>query len=253
MNEEMLKQIEAMSDADKQALLSTQFPPELEKEANAQIDTSILADSLYTFGFLQGERAFAEVDGLDKLASEDVAAHEAYEKEVSDSIEAALTSLGTAENEDYVEMHKEAQAAAALIFEGYSDAIEKLAKSKAGFLGKAKSLAKAGLKKVQSTAKGAAKATEKHVKKHSGKYGLGGGVLAGAAVTKAMEKKSADLTAAELVDIASDVALEKAAAAVAIEEGISKLAARGAVKGEAITKTAAVTAPQGRSLFSAKE
>jgi hypothetical protein len=211
----IFEQVEQLSDTDKKALLETQFPEELEKEAAAELDSHLLADALYSYGYLQGERELAEVDGLDKVAAETVQAFEAAEQEMGEQIDACLGSLGTAEGDDVAELHKEAQAAAALIFEGFSDCLEKQAA--AGHMAKLKGAVKGGLKKLEGAAK-------KHGK------GAAGGAAAGAAggymAKKHMDKKASDMTIGEI----RDVIFEEAAAAAVINEGVEKLASKGAGK-----------------------
>lgn len=212
MYENMMEEIENMTAEEQQALLETQFPEEMEKMAAAEIATGELTEALYAYGWLSAERAVAEHDGLDKIASEALEEHEAAEAQVGAIIEAALETLGTAYNEDEVGMHKEAQAAAAVIFEGYSDALEKIAKSKPskGFMAK--------MKAYYGKAK-------KHVGAHSGKYGLGAGAAAGLAGGY-MSKKASDMTLGEIVDVVQSVN--------EVEAGLEKIAKRGAAKGKGL-------------------
>lgn len=222
----IFEQVEQLSDADKKALLETQFPEELEKEAAAELDGHLLADALYSYGYLQGERALAEVDGLDKVAAETVQEFEAAEKEVGEQIDSCLSSLGTADQEDLVELHKEAQAAAALIFEGFSDCIEKMAA--AGHFAKAQAAAKGGLKKLHDAGKKAKGAAMGAAKKHGkgAAAGAAGGAVAGYMAKKHMDKKASDMTIGEI----RDVIFEEAAAVSTISEGVEKLAAKGGEK-----------------------
>jgi L-fucose mutarotase/ribose pyranase (RbsD/FucU family) len=223
MNAEILNKVEQMSQEDAEALLNTQFPAELEKEAEAEIDGASLADALYQYGCLTAERAVAEEEGLDKFAAEDVEAHEASEKEIGEAIESLLTATGTVEIEDEAELHKEAQAAASLVFEGYTDTLEKLAKDKASFVKGVSKKLHEGMKK----AKDAAKATHKAGKK--GGYHALGGLAVGAGAMKAKEmlsKKASELTFGEIYDMMFD----KMAGDNEVADGIDKIAARASKK-----------------------
>jgi hypothetical protein len=235
MEKNIFDEIEKMTDAEKQALLNTQFPEELEKEAAAELDTSLLADALYSYGWLQAQRALADVDGLDKVAADDLKAHEQAEEEVAEQIEACLQSLGTHVNEDDAELHKEAQVCAALIFDGFSDCIEQGCMDKeaaSAMAAKAGKMAMKGLHKMKAAGKKVGKKALGLAKKHGGKAALFGGGAAAAKLHSAMSKESGALTPEQLVEIASDVALEKQATITVIEDGINKLAAKGAHKGK---------------------
>jgi len=247
MRPEIFEEVEKMSEEEKKTLLNTQFPEELEKEAAAELDTTLLADALYSYGWLQAQRSMAEVDGLDKVAAADLAAHEKAEQEAGEQIEACLASLNTAEAKDPVELHKEAQVAAALIFDGFSDCVEQSCLDKeaaAGMLGKAKSMAAKGLGKLKGAAKAGGhkaavlgrKAGRKGLalaKKH-GKGAAAGAALGAAAGGYAMSKKSSELTVGELLDIVR----EQQDMDDTICDGVEKLAAKGAAKGEKLNKMA---------------
>ena len=249
MNEELLNQIESMSEVEIEALLETQFPEELEKQAAAEIAESELAEALYTYGALSAERAIAELEGegdLSKVASEEeIQAHIEAEASVGDAIEAVIAELGLAELEDEVELHKTAQACAAVIFEGYADSLEKIAAKKGspGMMRRLKDLADSAKKKTVS----AAEAAKKNVLTHSGKYGLGAGLGAGAAGMSLMAKKASDMTVGELVGTIGGIAI--------LDDGIEKLAKRGKGRGQSLmekmksglskAKSSAVSAAKG--------
>jgi hypothetical protein len=265
MDANIFEQIEKMTDAEKKALLETQFPEELEKEASTELDATLLADALYNYGWLQAQRAMAEENGLDKVAAEDLAAHEQAEKEVGEQIEACLNSLGTHLTDDTSELHKEAQVAAALIFDGFSDCIETatLDKEAAVKIASIKGMALKHLAKGRKAAVGAGKAAMRGMKrgygkakglvmKHRGKAGLGAGLLAGAAAHKAMSKSSSALSAEELVDLASDVALEKQAMIDLVVDGIDKLAAKGEKKGKKLMEAHKASSKSSKSSASSK-
>jgi hypothetical protein len=247
MSKDIFSMIEGMSDVEKNELLNAEIPAELEKQAEADLDQASLADALYNYGWLSAERAIAEEEGLDKFASEDLEAHENSEKEIGEAIESLMSSLGVADSEDEVELHKEAQAAASLIFEGYSDCFEKLAaKQKASFIQNLSKKTMAGLKaakeKTVEKAREAAKAAKKGAKEavkgahnigKKGGYGAIGGAGAlylGAKAKQKLEKKASEMTVGELYEGFS----EKIAAEMEIMEGIDKLAAKGAKKAKKI-------------------
>lgn len=225
MINQILKEIETMTDAEKQAVLAAEVPAEMEKEAEAYLDTVALGEALYNYGALQGELAVANSEGLDKVASEDLEAHNTALAEVSAEIDTHMQNLGFDAIEDQVEFHKEAQVAAGIIFEGYADSIEKLAK------GKGAGAVAAFMAKAKKHGEGAAK----HVAKHKGKYALGAGAAAagGYGAHKLMAKKANEATLADIVDAidARDLALVGRSE---LEGGLDKLAAKGAGKGKAI-------------------
>lgn len=221
MNENIFEQVEKMTDAEKQAALSAEIPEEIQKEAAAELDSAVLADALYSYGWLNAERAIAEVDGLDKVAADALAAHEQAEAEAAQAIESSLESLGSHLTEDVVELHKEAQAAAALIFNGYSDCLEKNAKAGAGHLEKVKGAMKAGYKKL----KGAAKSGGRMAYKHRGKAAAMGAAAGTYMAAKHLDKHASDeqLSVEQMIDIASEVALEKAVFEAEVGQGIDNL------------------------------
>ncbi len=229
MNAELLAEIEQMSEEELTAIMETEFPEELEKQAAAQLAEDGLINALYAYGALSAERAFAEIEGdgdLSKVASaEEIESHENAEAEVGAIIEQAIAELGLAEVEDEVEMHKTAQACASIIFDGYTDTLEKIAK-------KGKAAAGVGVKlKELGTAVSAAlskkkNAAKKLIKDHAGKAGLIGGAALGAGAYKGyqmMDKRASDMTVGELAAAINGVN--------EIEAGIEKLAKKGSKKG----------------------
>lgn len=257
MEQNIFAEIEKMTEEEKKSLLNTQFPEELEKEAAAELDTTLLADALYSYGYLQAQRSLAEVDGLDKVAAEDLKAHEQAEAEVSAQIEACLNSLGTPLKEDQAELHKEAQVAAAIIFDGFSDCLEEFMEKNAAMAPKIKAMGgkvMAHLRAAGGKAKHHAGRAGAFLKKHKGKAGLAaGGIAAGTyAAHRAMSKKSSEMTADELVELASEVALEKQAMIDTIAEGIDKLAAKGAHKGKKMHEMFSKASKSSKSSASSK-
>lgn len=223
---------EKLTDAQKQEILGMEFDAELEKEASDEVAESDLQNALYAYGMFKAdvevEAEEAGEDGLSKEASEQF---EAAETEISAAIEAGVEELGLADIEDEAELHKTAMACAGIIFEGYSDQMEKwAAKSKKdgkglkGMYGNMKK--KVGA--LGEKAKGLAAKGHKLVKKHPGKAGAiaAGGLALGYGAKKLMDKKASDLSASELIDLT----LEKQATVEVVVEGIEKLAARGAAK-----------------------
>lgn len=227
MLEDLMKEIEQMSDAEKQALLNTQFPEELSKQAEAEVNEALLADSLYAYGWLSAERAVAEIDGLDKVAKEQLDAHMESEKEVGEQIEQALGALEIADSEDEVALHKTAQACAALIFEGYSDCLEKIAKKE----------------KMLDKVKGMASAANKKLKAHRGKAGVAAGLAAGYAGKKVMDKKASEMTLGQIVETINGVS--------EIEQGVEKLAAKGGAKAKALMEGAQEALAKGKKVLKA--
>lgn len=225
---EIEKEIEGMSAEQKQSLLNTAFPAELEKQAEAQLASGDLADSLYALGGLYADQALAAADGVEKIAAEQQQEFDAAEKEISDAIDAGIEATGLNAIADESEMHKEAQAAAGLILAGYVDYLDKVAAADGGKLSKVKAM----LGKAKDAVKGAAKKSHAHVMKHKGKYALGAGAAGGAAgmhLKNKMEKKAADLTVEQI----SDTILEKLATDAVVDESFEKIAGAGLEKAKA--------------------
>lgn len=239
MLNDILKTLEGMTEAEKQDILNTEFPAELEKQAAAHIDAEQLREALYNYGWLAAERAVAEEDGLDKVASEDLEAHDQAVEECGQAIEDLLTDLGTAEIEDTAELHKEAQVCASIMFDGYSDFMDKLAASK----GKAAMGAiKGALKSVKSKlSKGVAagqkkgKKALKMIRKHPGKAALiaGGAAAGGYAGKKGMDhmkKKASDASVLEMAQAVAEIQGYENELLSEVTEGVEKLAAKGGNK-----------------------
>lgn len=182
--------------AEDQALLNTDFPEEIEKQAAAEV---ALAQDLYASGF--AKLASESADAMDKVAEEE----EEEEKEKP-------------ENKLDEEEKKEAAARGAFIAQGYIDGLKKLGSDRHGdenhyiypfiaeklaaggmeagrvasFLSKLKSSAGAGAGKAKAMAgKGKEKAMagaqkmKKMVGEHRGKAGLLAGGAAGVAAGRA--------------------------------------------------------------------
>ena len=238
MNPNLIAQLEKMTAEEQQELLDTQFPAELEKEAAAEVAQAELTNALYTYGWLAGERALAEAEGngdLSKVASaEDIESHEQSEADVSALIDESVEALALGETADEIEMHKIAQVCAAVIFDGYSDAIEKVATAVAPVKGKKfleslKSVADAAKKKLHSgveSVKGGAESVKKHVKEHGKKYSAGAGLGAGLAAGHLMSKKASDMTVGEFFEVTQGVH--------EVNMGVEKLASKGVEKGKSL-------------------
>jgi hypothetical protein len=225
--------MEKMSEEDLQAILDTEFDAELEKEASDELAQSDLENALYAYGAykadLEIESEEAGEDGMSKEASENF---EAAETEISAAIEAGIVELGLDAIEDDVEMHKTAMSAASLIFEGYTDHMEKCAaKSKKDGKG-LKGMYGAAKKKIGALAGKAGALGKKHGK--AGALLAGGAALGygGAKAHEHMKKSASELTAAELVDLT----LSKQATVEVVADGIEKLAARGSAKAGLLSK-----------------
>lgn len=154
MNAELIKQLENMSEEEIQAIMSAEIPEELEKQAAAELAEAELIAALRTYGALTAERAVAEVASegdLSKVASaEEIEAHAQAEAELGALIEEALNSLSIAENENEIALHKTAQACAAVIFEGYTGALENLVDASAELAPAVEKLAHAAIEKASA-------------------------------------------------------------------------------------------------------
>lgn len=220
--------LENMSEAEIAQLLATDFGAELEKEAAAELAQNELVEALYAYGALMADYEVASTEELSKEAS---AEYNQAAEEINAVIEEALLNSGILESEDTAELHKEAQAAAAVIFEGYSDQFEKIAKSKAGK--GVMHVVKSTLNKAIKKGREHAQAAGKHIKKHKIPYGVGAAGLATAGGVYAYkkhkdhEKKASEISAVELAEmIAEDQAVD-----AVIFQGLEKMAAKG--KGKA--------------------
>lgn len=226
MTQEQIEQIIAnMSQEELQQIENIQFPEEVVKQANADMASMDLANALVGYGMYRADLEVAELEAeeaggeLSKEASADFA--EAGQ-ELEEAIDASIAELGIEEIEDEAELHKEAQAAAGLIFSGYAAQLEKIAATKPAIVGKIVKKFKAGKAKAMAAGKEAVK----HVKKHKGAIGtgaaIGGAAGAGYAVGK-MQKKASEMTLGEIKEeILADFATE-----AVIAEGLEKSAAMG--------------------------
>lgn len=223
--------IENMSEADLQAILNTEFPEEMEKQAAVAVAEGELADALYAYGAMVADREFSELSLAEgqELSKEASEGFSAAETELSALIDSGVSELGYAESEDAEELHKTAQAAAAVILEGYTDQLEKIAeeKAKVGMLTHVKN----ALMKKYHAAKGHAQAAGGYLKKHH-KPILGGaavGALGAVGALKAkekLEKKSSEMTAGEMLELMNESANEQ----MLVADGIEKLANMGEAK-----------------------
>lgn len=247
--QEVSAAMEKMSEEDLQAILDTEIDADLEKEASDEVAQAELENALYAYGMFKADlEVESEEAGDEGLSKEASAEFENAEKEISEAIETGVAELGLDDIEDDGELHKTAMAAATLIFEGYTDQLEKwAAKSKKGGkglkgmmgamkkkLGKGLDAAKKhGGKAMASAKKHGGKALQM-AKKHPGKAGLlaAGAAAAGYGVKKHMDKKASELSTAEIIDLT----LEKQATLNIIGDGLEKLAARGAAKGGMLAK-----------------
>jgi len=214
--------LSSLTEEDVQSILNTQFPEELEKQAAAELASEDLAQALYAFGAYQADRELAEVDGVEKVAAEQTEEFDSAEAEIANAIEEALEASGVLDSEDELTVQKEAQAAAGLIFAGYSAQIEKIAEEAKEVPGKMAKV-KAALVKMQESAKAHAAKAKGHVGAHAGKYGLAAGIVGGIAAKhmhdKHMSKKASELSVDEL----TGQVLAKLAVAQEIELGVEKL------------------------------
>lgn len=217
MNQELLAQIENMSEQELIDIMNTEFPEELEKQASAEIAESALTEALYDYGMLIGERSMVEIssDGdLSKVASEEtIQDHADLEAAAGAVIEEAMEELALAQT-DEITLHKTAQVCAAVIFDGYTDAIQKLAED-------APAAGAAAEGAVEKMKKGIIDAYDKSkgwVKANPMKSGAIGGALGTAALIGAasklknrnnpMDKEASSMTVGEIaatIQAASEV------------------------------------------------
>ena len=239
----LFEEVQNMSEEEKAQLLSADFGPELEKQAAAEVGQAVLADSLYTYGAYLAD---LEVDSTGELSKEASAAYNEVGTEIAASLEMGLMESGILECEDTVALHKEAQAAAAIMFRGYADQFEKIAdeateaakKSFSEGLDKMPGMSNEMKKKMESTTHAPSKlmklrnklytAAKNNPKATAGLAAAGLG-LAGAgayAYKKHHEKKASELTVAEMSQaVAEDMHFNDV-----VTEGLNKLAADGEAK-----------------------
>lgn len=199
--------------AEQKALLDTQFPPEIEKLAEAQLSSMEAVEALRAYGAAMAEEmlmsyAGEESEELQKTASENKTA-------IVEKVEAAMKVVGENSFEQESELteealgetlQKEAQAAGYLIAEGFFSELNAALESnpelvkeaaKAGFAkkmhkavdavkGHAADAKKAVVAKYKSAMKSKPVA---HVKKYKAPYAAAAGLLAGAGATHAAHKQ----------------------------------------------------------------
>lgn len=244
MNAQEIEQIiEGLTEEEAAELLATEFPEELEKEAAAEAAEYDLQNVLYAYGAMIADLEAATENDEEEFTKEAAAAFEEADTELSLAIEEAIIDSGVDQIEDEVEMHKTAMAAATVIFEGYSDQLEKLAKK--GNPGMWKSMTKA-LKKGYGQAKDKVvagyKASKKHLQAQGKSYATHGAAgLAGAALlhgaNKMQEKQASEMSLDEI----AAYTLQKQATVDVVVDGIEKLAARGKGKGNMLAKALKAT------------
>ena len=237
--------MEKMSEEELQAILDTEFDAELEKEASADLDAEVaqdgLVDALYAFGAMTADYELEA--GLGELSKEATENFAQVESEISAAVEQGVQALGLDDLDDEVELHKQAQAAAAIIFAGYTDQLEKVAEGEdkaapgpgkwekvKGFATKAKEKVEkawGATKRGAGHVSGAAKKAGGHLNAHKGTYGAGAAGLAlgaGAmALKKRHEKKASEM---DINELAGEV-LCKMDVVEVVESGIEKCAGRG--------------------------
>lgn len=221
------KLIEGMSEQELQAILNTEYPAELEKQAEAALAQEDLVDALYAYGALMADKEVAESEG--ELSKEASAEFEAASNEIQGMVDSAIEASGVAADEDTISLNESAQAAAAVILEGYTDQIEKTAaaKAKAGKLQQLKKWVAAKSKAVRESAEEAGKYAKKHKKPLLASAGVGAlGALGAMKAKEHMDKRASELTVSELMELLNAEAVEQAS----VVDGIDKLAAKGREK-----------------------
>jgi hypothetical protein len=235
--------LDKMTDEQKQALLNEEIPAEIEKQAQAEVDQKLLADSCYNFGYLTAAENLALEEGEGDLAkvatAEEIKEHTAALETEKQNIETLVSDMGVADVEDEVDFAKTAQALAGFMFEGFADCLTKAAEGRSPkavmkYVGKAREAMRAGGAKMKHTGGEALK----HVRTHKKKYIGGGAAAAGLGyLGKKMHDKSRQKTAAEAdsIDIAEQVKADIVKIA-SIDESLKKLAAHAAKKGDELKK-----------------
>jgi len=231
----LFEQVQNMSEEEKAQLLATDFGADLEKEASAEVAKAGLAEALYAYGAHMAE---LDIEGQGDLSKEASESYNEATAEISQVLEGCLVESGILETDDTTELHKEAQAAAAIMFQGYADQMEDMIKVAAegndpSFMAKMKGHLSNFGKRVgeakEKTKEFAGKAG-KHIAANKGKYGVGAGAaalgLGALAYKKHHEKKASELSVEELSDIVNQ---ENEFNSV-VFEGLDKLAAKGKAK-----------------------
>lgn len=213
MLNEVLEMVEKMSDEEREALLNTEFPEDLEKQASEQLAQSDLFEGLYAYGATMATLELEAEEELDKTASEEAQADEA---ELTPFLEEKITESGILAIEDEVELHKVAQVAAAYLFAGYADALEKEAAKKDGHL------ARMG----------------KFLKKNKGKAAAGAAGVAALGIGARLAKRQMDKKASELTvtEMTAEV-LHNEQVMDVINDGLEKCAAKGKSVADAAKKS----------------
>src|SRR5574343_1272570 len=123
--------MENVTEEEAQELLETEFPAELEKQAEAEVEHMALQDALFAYGALMADaEAHTDADGeIEKTAAE---GFQQAEAEISVAIERGVVNLGLDQPESDQELHKHAMAAAGVILEGYAAQLEKIAANEPG-------------------------------------------------------------------------------------------------------------------------
>jgi hypothetical protein len=211
MNDQIIQDLEGMSEQELEQLLATDFGAELEKEAAAELANADLAEALFAYG---AHVATREVESTEDLSKEAAAELDEEYQVITEAIENGLVETGVLQTEDTAQLHKEAQAAAGIIFAGYTEAMSKIAsdEKKAGKMAELLAKAKANKGKIGAGVAGAA--------------ALGAGAYA---YKKKHEKKASEVTASEMADIIRE---DQAVDAV-ISNGLSKLAGMAEMKAKA--------------------
>lgn len=222
-----IEQLNAMSEAEIEALMATEVPEELQKIAQTEVVANDFAQALYAYGTMIAQAELAE-EGED-LSKEAQEKNEEEAATISAIMEEGFNTL-IAPIEDPVELQKEAHAAAEIIHQGYEDTIHEVIKEAAkkeepGTLGKAwektkKYVSDADKKVTGAIAGDGSNKARVAVSKHYGK-GLGAAAALGGlayAYKKHQDKKmdktaSAEMTVEDLAFIAGITSeIEKIAA-----------------------------------------
>lgn len=228
--------IEGMSEQELQTIMNTQFPEELEKQAEAAVASSDLGEALFAYGAFLADRECAELSADGELAKEASEGFAAAEAELTALVDAGVAAAEVTSVEDAADLHKQAQAAAAMMLEGYITQFEKVASADPATGAGAPEGRMAKLRKALAER---AEKVRAHVGAHKGKYSAGAGAAGGALLAagamkahekwkakKGMEKKASELSVDEL----ADSVFERIAEVEVCHEGIQKIA-DGAEKG----------------------
>ncbi len=202
MLDQVIEMVENMSEEEIQTLMETEFPEELEKQASAELAKNDLFEGLYAYGANMATLELEAEESLDKTAAEQA---ESDDAELSQFIEEQVMESGILDVEDEVALHKTAQVAAAYLFAGYADALEKEAKATAAQAQKIRknvAMSAAARKSSGYSEGGRLQRMAKFLKKHKGKAAAGAGLAAltgGAVLAKRhMDKQASEMSAIEL-------------------------------------------------------